>query len=109
MPDTIMTGYNAVNDQYNANSKELLEEVFREELGFKGFVMTDWNSYLTADRAAMIRAGVSLLTPGSVDDTQIAPLREALSAGEITRAELEHNVEWLLKTVAFRISKRSIE
>ena len=40
-PDSIMTGYNALNGVFTAEDEELIQGIFREEFGFDGFVMTD--------------------------------------------------------------------
>ena len=104
--DTVMTGYNAVNGKFCDEDYELLEGIFREELGFDGFAMSDWNSYDTSDTRAMVRAGISVLTPGSDDGRYIEPLRKALQAGEITRGELQRNVMRLLRVLCRRLKVR---
>lgn len=104
--DTIMTGYNAVNGTFCDEDYELLEEIFREELGFDGFAMSDWNSYDTSDIRAMIRAGVSLLTPGSDDNKYTAPLKKGLEAGEITRGELQRNAMRVVCVLLRRLKAR---
>ncbi len=100
--DTVMTGYNAVNGCFCDEDTELLEGILREELGFDGFVMSDWNSYDSSDMVKMVKAGVSFLTPGSFDETRVAPLAEALEKGLLTRAELERNVVRLITVLARR-------
>ena len=104
--DTIMTGYNAVNGKFCDEDYELLEGIFREELGFDGFAMSDWNSYDTSDTRAMVRAGISVLTPGSDDGRYVEPLKKALQAGEITRGELQRNVMRLLRVLCRRLKVR---
>lgn len=104
--DTVMTGYNAVNGKFCDEDYELLEGIFREELGFDGFAMSDWNSYDTSDTRAMVRAGISVLTPGSDDGRYVEPLKKALQAGEITRGELQRNVMRLLRVLCRRLKVR---
>lgn len=100
--DTIMTGYNAVNGYFSDEDQELIEGIFYRELGFDGVVLSDWNSYDTSDMAQMVRAGVSLLTPGSDDDARVQPLVSALQDGRIIRAELGRNLSRMLKTILKR-------
>ena len=102
--DTIMTGYNALNGVFCDENAELIEDVFREELGFDGFAMSDWNSYDTSDIGNMVRAGISFLTPGSGDDWRVKPVRDELTAGRLSRATLVRNVARIVKTLAKRKS-----
>jgi beta-glucosidase len=72
-PGGLMTAYNALNGVYTACDEEMIQGVFRREFGFKGFVMTDWNSYDTADVAEAIQAGNCWMTPGTINNTYTAP------------------------------------
>jgi beta-glucosidase len=101
-PDSIMTGYNAVNGVYTAEDEEMIQGVFREEFGFEGYVMTDWNSYDTADVVEAVQAGNCWLTPGAADDTYVSPIVEGVKSGRIDRERLEKNVMYLLKVMLKR-------
>ena len=102
--NTIMTGYNALNGVFCDENAELIEDVFREELGFDGFAMPDWNSYDTSDIGNMVRAGISFLTPSSGDDWRVKPVWDELTAGRLSRATLVRNVARIVKTLAKRKS-----
>ncbi len=99
MPDSIMTAYNAVNGCFTAEDEELLEGIFRREFGFTGFVMTDWNSYDTADVVTAVRAGNSWMTPGTLDDTLTQPIVRAVEDGTIPDWRLRLNVRRMLRVV----------
>ena len=67
--------------------------------------MTDWTTYDTVDVAAMIQAGMSWVTPGSLDETFTAPIVEGVKTGAIAEARLRANVAAMLKMIAI-FSKR---
>ena len=99
MPRTVMTGYNAVNGAYCSQDPQLLRGILREELGFDGFVMTDWNGYGDGNLAAALNAGINWLAPGSTDESFIAPIVKALENGTLDRGLLRQNVMELLSVV----------
>ena len=101
-----MTGYNAVNGCYTAEDEELIQGIFRQEFGFDGFVMTDWNSYDTADIVSAIQAGNCWMTPGSIDDAYVAPIVNGVSSGKIELDRLKDNVYWMLNVVEKRTGQK---
>lgn len=98
-PDSMMTGYNAVNGCYAAEDEELIQGIFRREFGFKGFVMTDWESYETIHIPSAIQAGNCWITPGSQDRTYVEPIVEGVKNGIIDEARLRENVNYILQIV----------
>ena len=62
----VMTSYNRLNGVYTPNSHDLCTKVLRQEWGFDGVVMTDWNATMgnRASSAAALRAGNDLIMPG---------------------------------------------
>lgn len=104
-PDSLMTGYNAVNGCYTASDEELLQGIFRKEFGFTGFVMTDWNSYDTAGVTEPVQAGNAWMTPGTADDTYVTPIVEGVKNGEIDLQRLKANVRSMLRVVQKRTGK----
>lgn len=59
---TIMTSYNQLNGEWTGQSKEVITDLLRGRLGFKGLVMSDWNSIY--DWEKVIRSGQNLEMPG---------------------------------------------
>lgn len=100
MPVSVMTSYNAVNGKFTAEDAELIQGFLRGELGFEGFVMTDWNSYDTASVPKMAAAGNCWITPGSADDTFPKQLENAVREGVLLLDHLRENVFYLLSAVA---------
>lgn len=99
MPRTVMTSYNAVNGIYPADNAALLYGWLREECGFEGFVMTDWNGYGDEGIPAIVKAGVGWVAPGSPDDSLVLPLVQAAEAGEITKALLQRRAVQLIRVI----------
>lgn len=64
-PDALMCSYNQINGTYACQNKWLLNDVLRQEWGFKGLTMTDWGA--THDRVKMIQFGLDLEMPGDSD------------------------------------------
>lgn len=92
MPDTIMTGYNAANGVWCGEDEELLEGILREEWAFTGYVMTDWGGGNSCAHGAPAQAGLSWVAPGSMDDSLVTPILEALQSGRLDRQRLMANV-----------------
>lgn len=83
----VMTSYNQVNGEYTAESYELVTNVLRKQLGFKGMVMSDWRSVYNAEKA--ILSGLDLEMPGDYADW-------LLELGETPFRHLKHEAGKLL-------------
>ena len=64
-PWTVMSSYNRVNGKYVCNSFDFCTRVLRQEWGFKGLVMSDWNATKQCSYAEAINAGNDLIMPGT--------------------------------------------
>ena len=94
-PEAVMTGYNALNGIYPAESAELLQGLLRGEWGFEGAIMSDWSSCRTVDAVNMVNAGNCWITPGG--PIWVWRIWRAARRGRIPRATLQQNVLHLLK------------
>ena len=108
-PLSVMTAYNAVNGRHTSCDEELIQGMLFEECGFRGFVMTDWGSYDSADITQMPKAGNSWITPASDDDTYTKPIEDAVADGSLPLAQLQENVLRLIRALIKLNSKQSIE
>lgn len=64
-PWTVMSSYNRVNGKYVCNDKGLLTGVLRDEWGFQGLVMSDWNAVEQGSYLAAIHSGNDMIMPGT--------------------------------------------
>ena len=106
-PMTVMASYNMVNGVYATNSYDLLVKVLRNEWGFEGLVMSDWDS-LKADRGDCLKAATSditkahraqcdLIMPGRPD--QIEALVKAVGQGLVEIEDLKRSAGRILYMV----------
>ena len=75
-----MSAYNCINGVHAANSRDLCTVVLRQEWGFAGLGMSDWNTTVPQDGSAPWRcawAGNDVIMPGNLHDDQ--DIRAALA------------------------------
>ncbi len=112
---TVMSAYNKVNGAHCAESDYLLTDVLKKELGFKGFVISDWGS--TYSTAPTVNAGMDLEMPGGppMKAMLARPATQAsgnsggwlvaekvlaeVKAGHITESALDDNVGRILRVI----------
>lgn len=94
----VMTSYNQVNGEYTAESYGIVTRVLREQLGFRGIVMSDWRSVYDAQKA--ILSGLDLEMPGDYADW-------LLELGDTPFRHLKHEAKRLLDEA--KISERDID
>src|SRR5215471_14976749 len=58
---SIMCSYNKLNGTYACGNREILVDILRKELGFKGFVTSDWGA---THAPSFINAGLDMEMPG---------------------------------------------
>ncbi|WP_187374070.1 glycoside hydrolase family 3 protein [Murimonas intestini] len=99
MPATVMTGYNASNGMCCSDDPILLRKILREEMGFEGFVMTDWGGYGDQGLEGLICGGVNWIAPGSDDDSVVTPVMDAISSGKLPRGLVQRSLTEMLRVV----------
>ncbi len=82
----VMTSYNQVNGTYTSEHPYLLDVILRNEWGFEGLVVSDWNSLYSTKEA--LQDGVDLEMPSP---KWFAPdkVRKALQDGEVSPAVID--------------------
>ncbi|WP_198289901.1 beta-glucosidase family protein [Nocardioides sp. Iso805N] len=96
---SIMCSYNAVNGPAACGNSTTLQTILRGQLGFKGFVTSDWGANHATD---FLAKGLDMEMPGNGLGGVIpqyfsqANLTQALNAGTITEAEINTAVGRIL-------------
>lgn len=105
-PMTVMSSYNLLNGIHTNERKDLLENILRNEFGFKGIVMTDWlissvpnygTKHPASSAARVAAAGGEIVMPGSREDFD--DMMSALKDGTLTRSRLEINATRLIRLI----------
>jgi beta-glucosidase len=94
-PWTVMTSYNKINGVYTSESRELLTDILRNEWGFEGTVMTDWNGGVNPP--LQIHAGNDLLMPGTL--AQRDAILEAVKTGRLSEKDVDVDARRVLELV----------
>lgn len=95
-PHSMMTSYNPLNGKQTATNRELLVHILRDEWGFDGFVVTDWEGD-TGLAVECIQAGNDLLMPGFPG--MVDWLHKKVQDGTLERKSLEECAGRLLKVI----------
>jgi len=90
---SVMCSYNKVYGTHACENKKLLTTLLREELGFKGYVVSDWGA--THDAARSAKAGLDVEMQGGPDD-QYHKLAALVDAGDLTDEEINEKVVHVL-------------
>jgi beta-glucosidase len=90
----VMNSYNRLNGPYATASDWLNNRVLKQEWGFRGVLMSDWNA--VHDTEGPFNAGLDLEMPGGEFFT-LARLHALLDAGKITTATLDDKVRRILR------------
>jgi beta-glucosidase len=94
----VMCAYNLVNGTYNCQNDHLLNDVLKGDIGFDGFVLSDW--YGTQSSVASALGGLDQEQPGGYFFNGIwAPesLAQALANGDMPVSRLDNMVHRILR------------
>lgn len=100
-PWTVMSAYNKINGTYASENHWLLEDVLRDEWGFRGLVMSDWDAGM--DGVKQVAAGNDICEPGYA--MQRDSIVAAVKNGRMPVSTLDRSVrrilQYVVKTPAF--------
>lgn len=92
-PWAIMSSYNVINGRRASESRELLEDILRDEWGFKGMVTTDW--WTRGEHYKEILAGNDVKMGCGFPER----VKEAMEKGALTRNDLERCAKRVLELI----------
>lgn len=84
-PIAVMSAYNLINGAHAANSRDICTTVAREEWGFEGIIMSDWNTTVPEDGSTPWKcaaAGNDIIMPGNQKDAE--NIRMAYEQGKLS-------------------------
>jgi beta-glucosidase len=100
---SIMIGLNQWGDERIIDSKYLLTDKLKNELGFKGFIVSDWYGVYEYSRTSKYKANIKTINAGL--DMAMLPydyksflndVRKAVKNGEISQARIDDAVSRIL-------------
>ncbi|KAJ4258974.1 hypothetical protein NW762_008062 [Fusarium torreyae] len=66
---SVMCSYNRLNQTYACENPRVLDEILRNELGFEGYVVSDW--FAVHSGRESLEAGLDMNMPGPIDEATI--------------------------------------
>ena len=100
MPIAMMSAYNLINGVHAANSRDICTTVAREEWGFEGVIMSDWNTTVPEDGSIpwqCIAAGNDIIMPGNDKDSE--NIREAYEQGKLSEEMIRSSAGRIFKMI----------
>jgi beta-glucosidase len=94
-PAGVMCSYNKFEGDYACENDYLLNQVLKKDLGFRGFVLSDWDGTHSTVHAA--KSGMDMEQPG--DAFFGAPLKKAVESGEVPQVRLDDMVHRILRSM----------
>lgn len=95
---SVMCSYNKLNSTWACENDKIINQLLKKELGFQGYVMTDWNAQHTTSGSA--NAGLDMTMPGSdySGGTILwgAALSSAVSGGQVQQSRVDDMVRRIL-------------
>jgi beta-glucosidase len=103
---SVMAAYNQVNGVKSTENGHILNEVLRDDFGFKGFVLSDWwamtHAFTVADPSSLkaiakigVKAGLDVELPWSLNYSQLESL--VTSGDDLTIADIDTSVSRILE------------
>lgn len=95
---SVMCAYNKLNGTWSCEDDKSLNGFLKKELGFQGYVMTDWNAQHTTELSA--NSGLDMTMPGSDYNGGSVlwgpKLQSAVSSGRVPQSRVDDMVRRIL-------------
>ncbi|KAH8160191.1 hypothetical protein CIB48_g8062 [Xylaria polymorpha] len=95
---SVMCSYNKINGTWACENDGIMNKLLKQELGFQGYVMTDWNAQHTTQQAA--NTGLDMTMPGSDFNGGTVlwgqKLSQAISSGQVQQSRVDDMVRRIL-------------
>ena len=96
---SLMTGYNWCNGRKMTTFRDLLVGIIREEWGWDGMYMTDWDSVGQATAIISLYGGMNIFMGGSQALNEYDTVLDAYEDGNLTREMLETNAKYVIRAI----------
>lgn len=90
----VMTSYNQLNGEWTGQSRDVIIDMLRGDIGFKGCVLSDWSSVY--DTRKVILNGVNTEMPGRKNF--VSEARSLLEQGKISEFDIDRMIRPALAT-----------
>jgi beta-glucosidase len=90
---SIMCSYNKINGAYACNDPDTLITLLRDQVGFRGFVTSDWGANHTPD---FVKDGLDLEMPGTLAKDFVQTMHTAVDSGAESEAAIDRAVGRIL-------------
>lgn len=81
----VMASYNQLNGEWTGQNKWLLTDILRNEIGFRGAIISDWSSVY--DTYKVVKSGLNTEMPGRRE--AIAEMKGLLAEGKINETDID--------------------
>jgi beta-glucosidase len=95
---SMMGAYNKFRGEYLCENSYMLNDVLRDEWGFEGIVISDWNAVHTSVNSLKSGLDIEMGTPKPFNEFFLAdPLIDSVKAGKISEAEIDNHVKRIMQ------------
>lgn len=95
--ESLMGAYNLIRGQHCCENKMFLKNILRDEWGYNGTIISDWDAVHDTKAAAESPLDIEMSVTYDFDDYKLAnPLIEAVKKGEAKESDIDEKVRHIL-------------